>query len=162
AIALAGLPDGAGVSALARMALGDGPGAGTGRDPALRMLASLAGANEEARAALLDAARTDRIPPLTWHGMAPLLAGDQVAVTGSVHEPVSQGGSLSTTHIASGNQNFATFVPPQGLTAEDIARQVVLIDALAGATGHPQARAALQRARDLLARRGPIPVASGP
>src|SRR5882724_669854 len=108
-MALAQLPDGAGVPSLARM-VQDPSGAGKGRwDAALQMLAELSSQYPDARAALLDQVRADKIPPNMWPYLTSPLAGDQFQVQDSVFEGAAnlvKGSDLRSTHIAFGNQNF--------------------------------------------------------
>jgi hypothetical protein len=53
-----------------------------------------------------------------------------------------------------GNQHFYTSPGASGLTADQINQQTALINDLVAAVSDPAAVQALQKARDLLARRG--------
>jgi len=108
-MALAQLPDGAGIASLARM-VEDPNGAGKGtRDAALQMLAQMASQYPDARAALLEQVRSDKISPNMWPYLTSPLSGDQFQVQDSVLDGATnmvKGSDLRTTHIAFGNQNF--------------------------------------------------------
>jgi len=160
-MALAQLPDGAGIPTLARMAQ-DADGGSAARDAALQMLAQISSQYADARAALLEQVRSDKIPPNMWPYLTPPLAGDQFQVRDSTFGGITnmiQGSDLRTTHIAFGNQNFIS-APVANLTPEQISRQTALIDELLSATSNPAAIQALQQSRALLAKRVPQTAAS--
>src|SRR5207249_11765981 len=95
-VALARLPEGAGVPALIEMAQSvTGP-----RLNALEMLAQLSGQYPEARAALLEMARSNKISPSQWPYLTPLLAGDRYHYEGSVL-------GVSPTAVTMGQENSA-------------------------------------------------------
>jgi len=155
AIALAQLPDGAGVPALIRMVRDPGGGA-VKNVPALEMVAQSASQYPEARAALLDLVRGNSIPARTWPYLISVLGGDQMQYRDSISDssaarPVSD---VKSYHIAAGNQNFYS-APIQGLTPDQINRQIALIDELLSATAAdpPQAIQTLQTARNSLLKR---------
>ncbi len=162
-MALAQLPDGAGVPSLAHM-VQDPSGAGKGRwDAALQMLAELSSQYPDARAALLEQVRGDKIPPNMWPYLTSPLAGDQFQVQDSVFEGAAnlvKGSDLRTTHIAFGNQNFIS-APAANLTSDQIDQQMKLIDELLAATSNPAAVQALQQSKASLSKRLPQTASAG-
>src|SRR6266704_2594672 len=77
-LALAGMPDGAGIHALVRMAHNQASAAGCNADFALRPLVQAAMQFPEARASLLEQARLNQVPEKAWPGIAASLAGNYV------------------------------------------------------------------------------------
>jgi hypothetical protein len=157
AIALAQIPDGAGVPALIQMM--QDPATGQVKNvAALEMLAQLAGQNPEARAALLAQVSANNLTAYAWSCISPLLAGGQVQFQNSASggaNPSLSSSDLNTFHIAAGNQNFYIAPPAGGLTADQINQQGALIDALSAAASNPTAQQALQGARAALLQRSP-------
>jgi hypothetical protein len=161
AIALTQLPDGAGIPALIQMA----QGSTSARGNALEMLAQASPQFPEARAALLEMTRNNKISPNQWPYLTPLLAGGEyhyqdsvldTAVT-TLKEPPGNAG-----HVLFGNQHFYTVPGADSFTPEQINQRVALIDDLRSATSEPAAIQALDRARDLLNKRAPKTVAVSP
>jgi hypothetical protein len=161
-VALAQLPEGAGVPSLIQMAQNM---SGSSLN-ALELLAQVSSQYPEARAALLELARSEKIRPSEWAYLTPLLAGDQYHFQNSVLDNSLPGGGASSVtagHVSFGNQNFYTAPNVGGLTPERIDQQSALIDDLAALTTEPAAIQALQRSRDLLSSRvSPVVVMSGP
>jgi hypothetical protein len=153
AIALAQLPDGAGVPSLIRMV--QDPAGGQVRNvPALEMLAQSAAQYPDAAAALLQLVQNNKIPPRTWPYLTSVLGGDRLQYSDSISDPVPPQGmsDVKTFHMAGGNQNFYS-APNQSLTPDQINRQIQLIDSLLRATSDPSAIQALQGARNALSKR---------
>jgi hypothetical protein len=144
-MSLAGLQGGEGVPVL----IGElrDASAGGKRDFAYQMLAQVACQYPEAGTALLEQARANQIPDVTWRKLATGLAGDQY----QIGAPPSAGGpdtpplsGLKTYHVESGNQNFYSLpLAPDG----QVQQRLALIDQLLSATGNPVAVTALQSAR---------------
>ena len=159
-IALANLPDGAGIPSILRQA---DPGSGSGnRLIALEMVAQLAGDNAAAREALINQVKANQIAPDLWSSLTSPLAGDQYFPVDSAitqYPQLQSASDVKTTHLASGNQNFYTLPGYRSLTPEVIAQRVALVDELLGATSDPLAQRALSQARELLSRRYNRPVA---
>jgi hypothetical protein len=161
AIALSQLPDGTGIPALIQMAEGNT----TAKGNALEMLAQASPQFPEARAALLEMTRNNKISSNQWPYLSPLLAGDEYHYQDSVldtalltlKEPPGNAG-----HVLLGNQNFYIVPGAESFTAEQISQRVALIDELRSATSEPAAIQALDRARDLLNKRAPKTVAVSP
>ena len=125
-LALAGLPDGAGIPTLVRLAQDPAiTGVGNG-DFALRPLAQAAMQFPEARTALMDQAKLNQIPDRAWPAVATSLAG---------------------TYIQYGNQLFGSTAPPVVWSNDQINQRVALIDQMLGVTTSPAGAQALQNAR---------------
>jgi hypothetical protein len=153
-IALANLPDQVGVPSLVQFGLGQGE-AGSGKQVlALQMLGQLAPQSADARAALLDAVRQDKLSASDWSTLTPVLAGKQMGYQNSVFgnnlAGVSQTDLMSV--ILPSNERYFT-APLGALTPEQISQQQALIDELQRATKDPVGVQALQRAKDLLQNR---------
>jgi len=151
-IGLAQLPEGAGIPALIQMAQGNTGASGN----ALEMLAQMSPQYPEARGALLEMARANKISPNLWPYLTPLLAGDQYH-----YEDAALQGSLPTTnrrtsggaYVVVGNQHFFTAHDPASLTPEQVSQRTALIEELRSVTSDPAAVKALQAARALLENR---------
>ena len=122
-------------------------------------MAQLASQYPQARDSLLEQARQNQIPPITWSAIAPILAGDQVGFQYSAFDGTATSENkteLMTTHLASGNQNFYS-APLNGiLTSDQVAQRLDLIQQLSAAAVMPAAQQALKTASDLLTRRGSV------
>jgi len=152
-MALAQLPDGAGVPSLVRMAQDLSTGT---RTTAMEMLAQIATQYPQARQALLDQVRANTIPPNMWPYLTGPLSGDQFQVQDSVMDNTTnlvKSSDLKTTHIAFGNQNFISAPPAGGMTADQISQQMALLDELIAAASNPAAVNALQQSKEMLNRR---------
>jgi hypothetical protein len=131
-MALAYMPEGAGIPSLIRMAR-DPAISRLGRgDYALRMLAEVALEHPEARTALLQQAVLNQIPDSAWPSISSALAGGRLMYASRI---------------------YAVSVPSSGSPREELQQRIALIDQMLGMTRHPQAVDALQRARQLLVAR---------
>ena len=149
-MALAKLPDGAGVPSLIRMA----QGATGARDAALEMLAQLAATNPDARAALIEQTRSDKISAGYWPALTAPLSGDQFQVKDSVIDGSTNlitNHGLRTTHINYGNQNFIS--APVTMTPEQISQQIALVDEMLAVASNPSAIKSLQEAKGTLSQK---------
>src|SRR5204863_1527924 len=129
-MALAQLPDGAGVPSLIRIVQDPRAPGRSASDAALQMLAQMSSSYPDARAALLDQVRSDKVSPSLWPYLISPLAGNQFQVRDSVFDgtsTLSNGSDFRTTHINSGNQNFVN-APPANFSAEQINHQMALLD----------------------------------
>ena len=117
AIALAQLPEGAGIPALIQIAR-DGTFANT---TALEMVTQAAPQYSEARAALVEMARASRIAPSQWPYLTSLLAGDQFHYQDSAFDASNNRTPEGTAHVLFGNQHF--FTPPLFQLVEVIVKQ---------------------------------------
>lgn len=154
-IALAGLPDQAGIPSLARIAAtpeGVNPAA---RMAALDMLAVAVPQSEDARAALLDLVHQNQLSASQWAALTPMLAGNQMVFHNSAFENVLATVSPSdvkSMNIPASNQVIAT-APLGAMTTDQIDLRKAFLDQLLAVTSDPTAVQALQRAKDLLAQR---------
>ncbi len=149
-MALAGLPDGAGIPALIRSAQ-DPELAGTGRDNfRFQILAQIAPQYPEVASALIDQSRLNQIPDWAWRKIALGLAGDQYQLNNpllNVNSPPAAQPGLKTYHIENGNQNFFSTPFFENGSGAQIDQRLALIDQLLKATSNPAAIQALQTAR---------------
>ena len=153
-IALAQLPDGAGIPSLIQMAE-DSKASNATRDAAMLSLAQVFDQSPEARTELVEQARTNGISEFAWRIMAPVLAGDQVGYLNSAfdgRQGVPQVAGLRTTST-SDNQSF--FSIPAQVSPEQAGQRISLIDELLAAANGPVAKQILQEARASLANRIP-------
>src|SRR5438552_4990848 len=124
-LALAGMPDGAGIPALVRMAHNQASAAVGHGDFALRPLAQAAMQFPEARATLLEQASLNQIPESAWPGIAASLTGN---------------------YIQYGNQLFGNTAPPVMWSKEQIDLRLGLIDQMMAASTSPAGKQVLQNA----------------
>ncbi len=160
AIALARLPEGAGIPTLIQMAQG-----GSSRDIALEMLAQTALQYPDARAAFLEQVRADKISPRHWPYLASVLGGDQYQFVDSVWYAAGNGeyvDRLKTAHIVFGNQNFYQGSPIGGWISDQLNQQMTLIDELLAVASNPAAVQALQQSKAVLSKRAPQTAAVSP
>lgn len=122
-IALAELPDGAGVPALLQLVTEPAGSSRGGRVPAIQALAQLVPDYPEARDALLEQARQSTIPNATWINIAAALMGDrfQIGSASAENNP-----NLRTWHLAYGNQNYYATQSP--LSAEQVQQRLGILD----------------------------------
>jgi hypothetical protein len=152
-MALAQLPDGAGVSTLIQFA--SGPAGSSTKTAALQSLVQAAPQFPEAKAALLDLARQGGLSAYEWALLVPSLAGNQMVYQNSVFENVLGAvnpADLRKTKVSAGNQSFLT-APLNALTPDQIQQQQALLDELLAAATSPAATQALQQAKATLTRR---------
>jgi hypothetical protein len=154
-LSLAQLTDGAGVPALIQMAR-DPAAAGKGTlGVALEMLARVAPQYPEARTALIEQARQNKIPPNLWPYVASSLTGDQYQYQESVFAnsaASAAAGDLKAVHINFGNQNLYS-AGGESLSPDQIHQQLTLIDELLLASNDATAADPLRQSRDLLLKR---------
>jgi len=150
-IALADLPQGAGMPALKQMVTDPQNSAASTRVAALQAVAQLSADNNDARELLLEQARKGSIPPATWINVAAALAGDRFAI-GSKSPEANP--NLRTWHLVYGNQQF--YAQPGQLSPDQVQQRLGLLDQfMTVAANNPAAVAALQNARNSLANRVP-------
>ena len=148
-LALAEIPDGAGVPSLLRIA--DSP---AGRLPhparlqALQVIAQLAPSNEQARTSLLALAREDGIPAPLWPYLARPLGGEQARLQNPLLDAEaapSEDSNAGVVHITKGNQNLIWTKVEGGLTAQQQAELTSLLRELAAVTKDPDGQRILQQ-----------------
>jgi PBS lyase HEAT-like repeat-containing protein len=106
AIALAQLPDGSGIPALAQMLRQpNGPPRGT-HNAALEALAQLVPDYPEARDRLMEQATLKQIPETLWPSIADSLTGAKFSIGNLAEEGLSPASGDKTYHLAQGPQNF--------------------------------------------------------
>lgn len=154
ALALAGMPDGAGIEALVRMAQDPSGTAAGSREAAMRSLAQVATASPEAGKALLEQAKQNVIQNSSWPAIIAALTGftarygNQVFADPSVGQPDTQ-----TFHVATGNQNYRGVSSASSWTPAQTQKQLDYINQLLAVTTNPVGVKALQDARDSLSRK---------
>ena len=161
AIALAQLPDGAGIPTLIEMA----QGTSGGRLNALEMLAQVSSQYPEARAALVEQARANRISANMWPYLTPLLAGELYHYQDSAFDSlVAAPGTprSKAAHVVFGNQHFYTAPATDVLTTEEINQHLALIKELESVASDPAALKALEQSGELLRSRHPQTLAASP
>ncbi len=150
-IALADLPEGAGVPALVQMVTDPKNQAVGSRIAALQALAQLSPDHADARNVLMEQARQGTIPGATWINIASSLSGDKFQIG---NPTTANNPNLRTWHLSYGNQNY--FASPGPLTADQVQQRLGLVDQfLTVNANNPIAQTALQDARNkLTARQG--------
>jgi hypothetical protein len=154
-IALGGLPDQAGIPSLAQIAgsqEGFNPGA---KIAALGMLAEAVSQSQDARDALVDLVRQNKLSASQWAALTPMLAGNRMVFHDSAFENLLATVSpadVKSVNMPASNQLIAT-APLGAMTIEQIDQRKAFLDDLLAATSDPTAVQALQRAKDLLAQR---------
>ena len=159
-IALAELPDSAGIPALTSLA-------GAENAPlenhalAFQALAQATTRAPAAADALLDLARADRIPEEAWNALADALGGKHLQFSRTMLDgtpltdprartPGERGSAWRSYYIEWLNVRYEQDVVTADWSPADVQRQLALIDDLLQATSNPVATAALQRARGAL------------
>ena len=154
-IALGGLPDQAGIPSLSQIAgsqEGVNPGA---KIAALGMLAEAVPQSQDARDALVNLIRQNKLSASQWAALTPMLAGNRMVFHDSAFENVLAMVSpddVKSVNMPASNQLIAT-APLGAMTIEQIDQRKAFLDDLLAATSDPTAVQALQRAKDLLAQR---------
>jgi hypothetical protein len=155
-IALAGLPDGAGIPSLTALAgTADAPVA----NPVLpfQILAQTTVHYPEAGDALVDLARAGQIPDQVWGAMGEALGGKHLQFSGKMFDgtPLAENSTaasgarapLKNYYIEWLNVRYEEDVMSVDWSAEQVEQQLALIGDLLEATSSPAAAQALQQAR---------------
>ena len=148
-IALASLPEGAGVPNLIQIAQGNLAG---NPSAAAQALAELAPQNPQALNSLLDLAKGGQLTDSALAQLAPFLAGRQFQL-GPPQDPAA--GGYMTYHIAVGNQDFSAFDTGGAMTQPQISERLSLIGQFLQAipSADVAAQDALQQQRSALTAR---------
>ena len=157
AITLAALPGNAGVPYLVQQNQERSAGASS---LALEMLGQLSAGSPEARAALLEEVRADRLSAHDWSQLAPILGGERYQLADAVQDAVARGAiasGIKATHIIDGDQNFFVGPPVNGWSAQQLEIQIGVVDELIGVSSVGPARTALEQARNQLLTLQPRP-----
>jgi hypothetical protein len=133
-LALAGLPGGAGIPTLVKLAQDPSIAAMGSGDFALRPLAQVALLYPAAAQALIDDARQNRIPDTAWATVSASLAG---------------------SYIQYGNQIFGSTSPPMNWSPDQINQRIGLINQMLAVTSSATGRQALQNTLASLTNRLP-------
>jgi hypothetical protein len=128
-VALAGMPNGAGIPALIRLAKDPQMGQLGNGDYALRSLAQVATRYPDARTALMEEAAAGHIAERAWPSIA---------------------SSLGNAHLGYARPLFENTVSNQPMTQEELAARVGIIDQLMTLTVNPQALQSLAQSRNIL------------
>jgi hypothetical protein len=148
-LALAAVPDGAGVPSLMHIAeSAPGRAPHPARLQALQVIAQLALSNEQARASLLGLAREKQIPAPLWPYLARPLAGEQARLQNPLLEAGDgppEDSHAGTVHITSGNQNLIWTKAPAGLSADQQNGLASLLRELVAVTKDPDGLRILQQ-----------------
>ena len=149
AIALAGLPDGAGVPSLIQMVEDPNGAAKGGRQAALQMLAEVSPQYPAASAALIEQAKLNQIPNATWINISEVLAGHSYQIGGPETDSggTGSGSNFKSYHLEFGNQNFFSSPNSTVLNTDQINQRVSLIDQLLAVNSNATAAELLQRSR---------------
>jgi hypothetical protein len=151
-IALATLPDSAGVPSLIQIAQGAVPG---NPAAAAQALAELAPQNQQALSTLLDLAKGGQLADNVLAQLAPFLAGRQYQL-GPPQDPTA--GGYLTFHSSNGNQDFSAFDASGTFTQPQLTQSISIIDQLLQAipSTDSAAQEALQQQRSgLVAKQKP-------
>jgi hypothetical protein len=135
AMALAGLPDEAGLPALIRLAEDtDGTASGS-REAALRSLAEAATRSSDAGSALLEQARRCNIQDSWWQGIASALTGFSLRYGNQVFpDPALGQPDTQTYRVSTGNQNYRGVSATGSFDPGRIRQAISTIDRLLGET----------------------------
>lgn len=151
-IALAQLPDEAGIPALIQIAAGqDGSSSGV-RTAALQMLTGLASQSTPSADALVSLAQQNSLSPYDWATLAPFLAGNRMVFPDAIYDGTLSGvnpNDLRRTTISSGNQSYYT-APLAAMTTDQINQQEALIGKLLAVTTSPEGIQTLNQSKNLL------------
>ncbi|HEY0456333.1 MAG TPA: hypothetical protein VGE41_08150 [Verrucomicrobiae bacterium] len=143
-IALADLPDNAGVPALTAIVNDPNSPYKGARNPALQMLAQLAPNSPDAMNILLEQAKAGSIPYATAITIASVLGGDKFYIG----NPLADGGANQpgdkTWHLPGGNQNFYSRPDPT-LTPDQVQARINTLNQLIPITTDEASRDAYQR-----------------
>lgn len=153
-MALAALPEGAGIPSLIRIAQNADGRFGASSRFALQMLAQLAPQYPDAAQALIEHVKTQRLPDMAWYGIASALAGTQMFYGETYLDtptPPPNAIDPKSYSIPSNQQHYRSFNVAVNWTPEQVQKQLQLIDQLRAAS--PQAAAALEPTRAALAAR---------
>lgn len=154
-MALAQLPQDAGVPSLIQMARGETGAGSSAQMAALQMLCQVATQSSDARDTLIDLAQNGKISAYNWATLISFLAGDRMVFQNSL---LGNGlaninpNDLRKTQVSASNQSYYT-APLGAMTQDQIAQQRALLDQLLSVTTDPAGLEALQRARAALNQR---------
>lgn len=149
-MALAGLPSGQGIPAIAKLAMDGSPNGIGNQDFALQMLAQLSARYPDAGLTLLEMAKQNLVPEWSWPRIAEVLGGLRYQFTHEYPDNMFSavdGANLRTHRQPNGNQNFVSLTVPTESSSGAMDQRLAVIDQLLAANPGPAALQALQQAR---------------
>lgn len=149
-LALAGLPDGQGLSSLLERLQDPNQIARPQNALAVQLLAQMAPQYPEAANALLEQVKQNQLPDWVWQKIADGLGGDQYQLTKpdpGANAVLGVIPGLKTYHLQDGNQTYYSLPYDPSMAADQAAQRRALIDQFLGAAQSPVALQALQAAR---------------
>jgi hypothetical protein len=149
AIALGNLPEDVGVPALIDLARNSSGAASAAAWP---MVAERAGTSDQARNALIDAARAGTVPDSAWSDVARVLGGHEYHITAvpATMPPNISFDYSSSWHFPETGEHFMAVVNVGSLTSQEINTRLNLVDQLIGLNPPDAARFALANGRNSL------------
>jgi hypothetical protein len=155
AIALANLPAGEGVPTLIKLA--HDPKSGRVSSAAVEVLAQVAFQYPEAGSALASLLNSGKISERSWVLAAAALGGQQYFIrnTSGDNTPVPIGSGIKTFHIAAYNENFYIAPAVGGMSPEQAAQRLAVIDQLLSQNPSANVERALRDARATIQPGGP-------
>jgi hypothetical protein len=155
AIALANLPAGEGIPTLIKLA--HDPKSGRVSSAATEVLAQVAYQYPEAHSALASLLNSGRIPERSWVLAAAALGGHQYFIrhTATENAPAPIGSGVKTFHIAAYNENFYVAPMSGGMSPEQAAQRLAVIDQLLAQNPSANVERALRDARATIQPGGP-------
>ena len=133
-IALASLPEGAGIPALISVAQNADGSYGTSSRFAYRMLAQLAPTYPEAANALIQQAKAGTIPESAWFGIGLSLGGETMYYGNQGVQPPATATEPKGYHIQGNQQNYNSYNGAAGWTPDQVQKQLDLIKQLSEAS----------------------------
>jgi hypothetical protein len=153
-MALAGVAEGGGISALMKLAEPDSGMRVSTRGAALAMLAQSTDTSSEARDFLIAQAQQSKIPNVAWQDLAAVLSGSEYQFKNQFFErttaPPVEASKVKEYHIAFGNQNFYTFNAAETWTPDQFKDRLALLDQFISVTSDPVGIESLIGARNRL------------
>jgi hypothetical protein len=153
-IALAQLPDVAGVPSLVRMAQ-DPEASSTIKDASIQMLIQLSDQSPEARAAVLKQAKAGAISDFAWRIVQPILSGGQVGLLNSAFDERDGFEFLPGLRTTSTSDNQHFYSAPGSPGPEVVQDRMNLINELLAVTKDPTAKEVLEESKASLASHNP-------
>lgn len=155
-MALAELPQGAGIAALIQMTTDPKAVASGSSHVAERLLAQLSLDHPHLQTVLLERTRAGQIPPSAWAEVGLALSGQRLQYAQTIFSAASAVGASPVSqkhHVVFGNQHFTTVSSSANLSAQQVRDQLAFVDHLLLVASLPSAQTALLTARSNLAGR---------
>lgn len=155
-MALAQLPEGAGIPALIQMTTDPRAVASGSSYVAERLLAQLSFDYPQLQSTLLDRTRSNQIPASVWPEVGLALAGQRLKYAQSIFPdatPPTEAPITQAHDVVFGNQHFNTVSSTANLTDQQMSDQLAFVNRLLSVTSEPRAQAALLTAKTNLSSR---------